>query len=305
MTPKKFLISVLCIAVLVIGMTHAWAAQEDVSPQAISTQEDDGSAGQAGVEQATPTQEDSSGGQAATSLDPRALDMLKLMSDKLSQAKSLRFEARSMVPIKSPNGTWISLYGTSRVVKEGSDKLFAETRGDFFPYDFYFDGKVITAYSPTKNLYAEKAAPGTVDSVIEAAYREEGKSFPYADILVAQPYNVLTEGLVKAAYVGQSTLRPLSGGEGVKTDHLVFSHEGVEWQIWIDTEDRLPRMVCATYLDNVGEPSYTVEFGDWKLDEPVSPETFLFQDTSQAEQVEFRNPMQQGRGVLSGAADKQ
>jgi hypothetical protein len=241
----------------------------------------------------------------AASRDPRALDMLKLMSDKLSQAKSLRFQARSMAPIKSPAGMWVSLYGTSRVVKEGSDKLFAETRGDFFPYDLYFDGKTITEYSPAKNLYAEKAAPGTVDSVIEQAYREEGKSFPYADILRAQPYDLLTEGLVSAVYVGQSTFRPLSGAANVKADHLVFSNKGVEWQIWIGTEDRLPRLVCATYLDNVGEPSYIVEFGDWQIDEPVPPETFVFQNATQAAKVEFRNPVQQGREVPSGAADQQ
>ena len=284
MFSRKCLIGVLSLTVLAAAAGAGWAAEAvlaKMTPQSTSLQS------------------------AATSLDPRALDMLKLMSDKLSQAKSFRFEARSMVPVKSPNGTWISLYGTSRVVKEGSDKLFAETRGDFSPYDFYFDGKTVTAYSPTKNLYAEKAAPGTVDSVIEEAYREEGKSFPYADILVDQPYNVLTEGLISAAYVGQSTFRPLSGAGSIKTDHLAFSNKGVEWQIWIDTENRLPRMVCATYLDHLGEPSYIVEFGDWKIDEPVTPETFLFKNVSAAAKVEFRNPMQQGRGVPSGAADKQ
>jgi hypothetical protein len=280
MLRRKFLMLALCIAVLMIGRAHVWA-QEGVPPKAPSSEP------------------------AAASLDPRALNALKLMSDTLSQAKSLHFEARSMAPIKSPNGMWISLYGTSRVVKEGAGKLFAETRGDFFPYDFYFDGKTVTAYSPAKNLYAEKAAPGTVDDVIEAAYREEGKSFPYADILMSQPYDVLTRKLVRAAYVGQSTFRPLSGAGSVKTDHLIFSNEGVEWQIWIDTADHLPRMVCATYLVNAGEPSYIVEFGDWKIDEPVLPETFVFQNTSKAVKVEFRNPMQQGRGVASGAADKQ
>ena len=79
----------------------------------------------------------------------------------------------------------------------------------------------------------------------------------------------------------------------------------MEWQIWIDIADHLPRMVCATYLNNLGEPSYTVEFGDWKLDEAVSPETFTYKNTTEAKKVAFRNPMQQGRGVPSGAASQQ
>jgi len=236
---------------------------------------------------------------ATPSLDQRALDTLKLMSDKLSQAKSIRFESRSMIPVKAPNGIWVSLFGTARVVKEGADKLFAETRGDFFPYDFYFDGKTVTAYSPTKNFYAEKPAPGTVDDVIEAAYREEGKSFPYADILVAEPYKILVEGVTRAVYVGQSTIG------GVKTDHLFFSNKGVDWQIWIGAEDHLPRLVYANYLDDISEPSYTVGFLNWKVNDPVPAKTFVFQNSSKAVKVEFRNPMQQGRGVPSGvAADK-
>lgn len=274
MVLKKVLISVLCFAVLATGMPYGQA--EENAPA-----------------QVAPPQ------QAGTSLDPRALDALKLMSDTLSQAKSIRFEARSMAPVKSPGGIWVSLFGSSRVVKEGADKLFAETRGDFFPYDFYFDGKTVTAYTPDKNLYAEKAVAGTVDDVIEAAYLEEGKSFPYADILVAEPYSVLTEGLVKAVYVGRSTVG------GVKTDHLFFSNKGVDWQIWIGADDHLPRLVYANYMDDIGEPSYTVGFLNWKLNEPVPPGTFVFQNTSKAAKVEFRNPMQQGRGVLPGAAGQQ
>jgi hypothetical protein len=280
MSHKKLLIAVLGIAILGMGIPHA-RAQEGAPSQTGSAQP------------------------SANTIDQRALDKLKLMSDTLSQAKSLHFEARSLGPIKSPNGTWISLYGSSRVVKEGSEKLYVESRGDLFPYDFYFNGKMVTAYAPSKNLYAEKAAPGTVDDVIEAAYREEGKTFPYADILLADPFKVLTEGLVSAVYVGQSTLRPLSGTGSAKADHLAFSHQGVEWQIWIDAESHLPRLVCATYLDNAGEPSYTVEFGDWKINEIVSPGTFTFQNTSKATKVEFRNPMQQGRGVSSGVASQQ
>ncbi len=279
MSLKRILIPALSVAILTVIITQI-QAQETGGPKT-----------------ALPKQ-------VAASLDSRALDKLKLMSDTLSHAKSLRFEARSMVPVKSPNGMWISLYGTSRVVKEGPGKLFAETRGDFFPHDFFFDGKTVTSYSPTKNLYAVKTAPGTIDEVIEEAYREEGKSFPYADILVSEPYSILTEGLIKAVYVGQSTFRPLSGAGSVVTDHLVFTHKGVEWQIWIDSGDHLPRMVCATYFDRTGEPSYTVEFGDWKIDETIPPETFIYKNASKAVKVEFRNPMQQVPAIPADPASK-
>ena len=148
------------------------------------------------------------------------------MSDTIAKAKTVRFQARSMVPIKTPVGIWINLYGTSRVIMQGPDKLFASTAGDFAPHDFYFDGKAITRYSPDKNLYAVKDSPGTIDDMVEKAYEEEGKSFPYADILISEPYSTMTEGLTGALYVGQSTLKPLSGQGSVKTDHLAFLNKG-------------------------------------------------------------------------------
>lgn len=262
MLSKRILIPVLCVTMLVMASARAWS--QDAAPK-------------------TPA--------PASAIDQRALDVLKKMSDTLSQAKTVSFQARSMIPFRTPDGTWINLYGTARVVMQGPDKLFTSTTGELAAHDFYFDGKTITSYSPAKNLYAVKAAPSTIDAMIDEAYETDGKSFPYADILVSDPYAVLTEDLVKAFYVGQSTIQPLSGGGSVKADHLVFSNKEVEWQIWIDTEDHMPRMVCATYLDDVKEPSYTVEFGDWKLNEQVTPETFIFKNTSQAAKVEFRDPM--------------
>lgn len=237
-------------------------------------------------------------------IDQRALDILKKMSDTLAQAKTMRFQARSMVPLKTPQGAWVNLYGTSKVIMEGPDKLFVSTGGDFAPHDFYFDGRSATLYSPAKNLYAVKEAPATIDAMIEKAYKEEGKSFPYADLLLSDPYAVLTKDLARALYVGQSTIEPLAGGSPVKADHLAFSNQGVDWQIWIGSEDRLPRLVVATYLDEVNEPSYSVEMGDWKLDEPVSAGIFAFNNATNASRVEFRMPERFKRIIAAPAAGK-
>ncbi len=285
MSSKKILILAFCLAALLMADVIVWAQQANAPKDTAQI-----------AVKAAPL--------AGGLMDKHALDTLKLMSDTIAKATTVRFRALSMVPVRTPGGAWINLYGTSQVVMQGQDKLFASTAGDFAPHDFYFDGKTITKYSPDKNLYAVKEAPGTIDDLIEKAYREEGKSFPYADILVSEPYAVMTEGLISALYIGQSTLEPLSGQGGVKTDHLVLVNKGVQWQIWIGAEDHLPRLVCATYLDDASEPSYTVEFGGWKISEPVAPETFIFKNISQAAKVEYRNPTQQGRKISGDTASE-
>jgi hypothetical protein len=264
MTPRKILIPALFVTALVTAAAgNVWGAQAETAVTA-------------------PLK-------AAVSLNKRALDTLKLMNDTITQAKTAKFEVRSMVPVRTPGGTWISLFGTSRVVKQGTDKLFASTGGDLAPHEFYFDGKTITKYSPDKNLYAVREAPGTIDNLIEKA-REEGKTFPYSDLLISEPYAAMTEGLTSALYVGQSTLKSLSGSASERTDHLAFSNKEVEWEIWIGTEDHLPRLVVATYFDNAGEPSNIVELGNWKLNEPVDPAAFTFNNVSKASKIEYRNP---------------
>jgi len=230
---------------------------------------------------------------APSIIDQRALDELKLMSDTIAQAKSSKFQTLSMIPIKSPAGLWINLYGTSQVVMQGPDKLFVSAGGDFATNDFYFDGKTVTSFAPDKNIYAVRPAPVNIDAMIEEAYREEGKSFPFADILVSEPYSVLVEGLTTALYVGRSTIG------GIPTNHLAFSNDGVEWQVWVGVDDHLPRLVVATYLDETSEPSYSVEFKEWKLNEPVSEDTFVFQNASNAAKVEFRKPKSQNEGAQS------
>lgn len=281
MAVKKVLIPALCVTALIIAVS-VWA-QEGMAAKSVPASQ----------------------GAVAPSLDKRALDALKSMSDTIAQAKTVKFQARSMVPIRTPVGIWINLYGTSNVVMQGQNKLFVSMAGDFAPIDLYFDGKVITRYSPEKNFYSVKDEPGTVDDMIEKAREEEGRSFPYADILIAEPYAALTDGLTSALYVGQSTLKPLSGQEGVKTDHLVFENKEVQWQVWIGSVDHLPRLVVATYLDDVSEPSYTVEFGGWKLNETVDAATFAFNNTSNAAKIEFRNPIPQDDETSSDDEDEE
>ena len=225
---------------------------------------------------------------SSLALEQRALNLLKEMSDTLTQAKAISFNARSIVPVKEGSGMWVSLYGSSLVIKKGREKLFVQTRGDFSPFDFYFDGTTITTYSAKNNLYAQKNEPGTVNSVIENAYQEEGRFFPYADLLVADPYRVLTKNLIAVAYVGQSTIA------GVLTEHLVFKNEGVQWQIWIGAKDHLPRLVEARYFNDSGEPSYTVEFSDWKINQLIKADQFIFVNKSKAVKVEFRQPSRFG-----------
>lgn len=232
-------------------------------------------------------------------MDQKALDILKQMSKKISKAKNVSFQVKSLIPVKNSNNIWVNLYNSSNVVMQAPNKLYIEVSGDFAAHNFYYDGKNIISYSPTKNSYWEKTAPETIDKLIDDHFAEYGNSFPYADILLSDPYSTLTKNLVKAFYIGHSIIA------NTQTDHLAFVNKYVEWQIWIDSKSNLPVLVSATYLNEMNEPSYEVAFSNWKLNQPIDSKTFSFVNNNKAKKIESPNNKNTSRKTSNNsAADK-
>lgn len=215
--------------------------------------------------------------------DERALSLLKGMSATLAGAKTVSFKARSMVPFASPTGQYISLFAMSRVVMQRPDRLFVETRGDLFPNELTFDGKTLTAVTLDKRFFAQREAAGnSIDAVIKGAHPGSDALAPFIDLLTSDPYAVLTRNLSSAVWIGQSAIG------GVKTDHLAFTAKGVDWEIWIGA-DKLLRLMVVSFRTGERQPTFTVEFTDWKLNAQAPAQTFSTAIPKGATRLEFRS----------------
>ena len=176
--------------------------------------------------------------------DERALTLLKGMSDTLARSQTLNFRVRGLVPLAAPTGQYVNLITSSHVVMQRPDKLFVESRGDMFPSDIYYDGKTLTAVAFDENFYAQReAANPTIDAFIQNAQPGSDALAPFVELLASDPYAVLTEDMSSALLVGQSVIG------GVLTDHLAFIADGTDWEIWIGTADKLPRLMVVSYRD--------------------------------------------------------
>src|SRR5208283_5618031 len=88
------------------------------------------------------------------------------------------------------------IYSTkSEVALKRPEKLKVITLGDGPPSEFYYDGKVMMAFAPTENLVAVADAPPTIDAALQAAYDAAAIYFPFTDLVVADPYKDLADGL--------------------------------------------------------------------------------------------------------------
>jgi hypothetical protein len=221
----------------------------------------------------------------APALEPKAIEVLKVSSSRLAAARSMSFTA--VASYESPSRVGPALVYTTRflVTLQRPDKLRVIQTGDGPGFEFYYDGKTMTAFMPAEKLVAVADAPPTVDAMLEAAFQGAGIYFPFTDAIVADPYGDIAKGLELAFYVGQSRIVG-----GATTDIVAYAGNGVFVQMWIGAEDKLPRMARAVFRKDPLQLRHQVEFSGWKLDGPAPAGSFASSRASAAKRIPFAHP---------------
>jgi hypothetical protein len=268
MMHTQFLRSALLLAV---GMLFAAGSAGQASAQPVPK------ASKAAKKPAAPV--------AQIGLEPRAIDILKAASARLAAAKTMSFTA--IVSYESPSRFGPPLiYSTkSEVTMRRPDKLKVITLGDGPPSEFYYDGKTMMAFAPTENLVAVADAPPTIDAALQAAYDSAAIYFPFDDVIVADPYKDLANGMKVAFYIGQSIVV-----DGVTTDMVAVITGDVFMQAWIGTEDKLPRRIYAVYLNDRARLRHVLALSNWKLDGEIPAEAFASSKAAGAQHMAFARP---------------
>ena len=92
----------------------------------------------------------------------------------------------------------------------------------------------------------------------------------------------MISGLTSAFVVGQSKLVG-----GTTTDIVAVANDDIQVQLWIGSEDRLPRLSWLTFTHMTQKPRRMAEFSDWKLDGPVDQTP---PNVGNATKIEFARP---------------
>jgi hypothetical protein len=215
-------------------------------------------------------------------LEPKAIELLKAVSGRLANAHTVSFTAVEIFESSSRQSHPLGYATKTEVTLQRPDKLKVIIPGDGPASEFYYNGKTMTAFAPAENLVAVADAPPTIDGMLEAAYHSAGIFFTFTDLVVADPYKDMAKGLTLAYYVGQSQVVG-----GTTTDIVAYIDNGVFIQLWIGTEDKLPRMVRAIFLDDPERLRSQVAFSNWQLDIAVPPETFAPVNVANAKRIPF------------------
>ncbi len=218
-------------------------------------------------------------------LEPRAMALLKATSERLAAAQSMSFTATVGYEYPSKLGPPIVYTVRYDVALKRPNQLRVLIPGDGPASEFYYDGKTITAFAPAENLAAIVSAPATIDAALLFAFKQAALYFPFSDIVAADPYRALTDGGKLAFYVG-----PSGNVGGVPTDMVVWANDDVFMQIWIGTDDKLPRRIRATFAADPLRLRHDMELSDWELDGAWPPETFVSEKAQAAGRMDFKAP---------------
>jgi hypothetical protein len=217
-------------------------------------------------------------------LEPRAIEILKATSAYLAAAQSMTFTA--VVSYESPSRLGPPLvYSTkSEITMQRPNKLKVITDGDGPVSEFYYDGKTMTAFSPAQKLVAIADAPPTIDAALQTAFDTAATYFPFTDVIVADPYKDIADGLKIAFYMGQSIVV----GD-TTTDMVAYVTGDVFVQAWIGKDDHLPRRIYAIYLNDPLRLRHVLELSNWAINPSIPSDAFV-PDVAGAARIAFARP---------------
>jgi hypothetical protein len=208
---------------------------------------------------------------AAQGMDPNADEILRSMSKFLADTKAFSVSADISNEIISVEAQKLQFNGHATVLVERPSRFHATRKGRFADAEMIFDGSKLTVYGKTAKAYFQKDVAGTIDQAIPALEREVGLSLPGADLLLSNPYAVLTAGVTSSGYHGIAQVG------GMPAHHLSFRTPKVDWQIWVkDGAEPLPLKYVITTKWLTGAPQYSVTLSNWNTKPAIAADRFKF-----------------------------
>jgi len=104
---------------------------------------------------------------------------------------------------------------------------------------------------------------------------------PLEDLVVSDPYQNVIHRISSGTDIGPVTVL------GVPCEHLAFSLEKVDWQIWIEQGTvPVPRKIVITYKDEEGSPEYTAILSHWDFQTQLPDAVFSFEPAKDVTKID-------------------
>lgn len=195
---------------------------------------------------------------ANAAIDPRADAILRKMSDTLAGASTICFSAAMTGQEMIDTGQIAEFSRRSEFCLHRPDRLYVQQIAGDERWQFWYKGSSLTITDGKS--YATVPAEGHIDQMLDAMAREYDMVVPLADLTLPNPYEALVGRALTGSYIGAGEVG------GVACDHLAFTSQQVDWQIWVQKGSTpLPRKIVIDYKLRPGRPEFVAILSDWNL----------------------------------------
>lgn len=212
-----------------------------------------------------------------------AMDQWLRMANFLARLEQFSVRLRSGYDVVQESGQKIE-FGEEReitLVRPNRFRVNART-SDGEASMVVFDGKVVTAFNATDNLYASSELAGDIDAAIAHFVRDLRMRLPLALLFVTTLPKELERRLTEAEIVETATLADQS------YLHIAARGDSVDLQVWLPaTGNPLPHRIILTYKHEEGQPQYWANFTDWNLAPNPAASLFTLDIPKEAARIPF------------------
>lgn len=211
-----------------------------------------------------------------------AKQILRAMSDYMSATQTLSFEYDATLEVVTTDDQKLGIASSGSVAVARPDKIRASRVGGFSEQDMVYDGTTFSLLGKLSGAYVQTPMSGGIDGMIDTLRDQYGFALPAADLLMAEPYDILMSEVTDIKDLGAGVI----GGQ--VCDHLAFRTPDVDWQIWIATGDApYPCRFVITTKTMSPSPQYTIDVRNWNDSAGLDANAFAFTAPSGADKLDL------------------
>lgn len=212
-------------------------------------------------------------------MEPAALALLDSVSAKLGAAQTIQVEAVHQLD---------PALGLGLAIDKGRIELSVKRPNQFYAIqpagretrEIAFDGRFLCVMHPGPKHHAlEPLEASTIEQFAQRVDERFGFRPPVAELLANDMAKELLFEVTSAKLLGREWVG------WTRCDHLRLDQEGMITELWVATDDRLPRRMRTTVTDIQGHPTWDIRFSDWKLNQPLDESLFTKRPAADSQKV--------------------
>jgi len=216
---------------------------------------------------------------SANSMAYDASGMLNAMANRLAQARQFSVNIDMTYDVLQESGQQVQFSEVREVYLKRPYLLRVDaTESDGEVNGLVFNGKSLTIFNVTENVYSVTNRPGDVDSIVRFLVSNLGVQLPMARLLVTTLPQELQKITTDVDYVETNVL----GSQPVH--HIAARTRDVDFQVWLG-RNMLPKRIVMTYKNEPGQPQFQANFSDWDFSSNIPEAVFRVIPPRNAEKI--------------------